>query len=642
MPRPRVYVTRPIFQEAISLLEAVAETVVWPGDLPPPYEALAREASQADGLFCLLTDRVDAALLEASPRLKVVSNMAVGYNNIDVAAATRHGVYVGNTPGVLTETTADFAFALLMAWARRVPQSQAFVHEGRWRTWEPMAFLDADVHGATLGIVGLGRIGAAVARRARGFDMRVLYHGRTRKPDLEADLGVTFVPGLADLLAQSDYVTLHVPLSAGTRGLIGARELQAMKPSALLVNTARGDVVDQGALYNALKAGTIAGAALDVWRWPGVGRSAGGQLGTPKAATTLVCPSPIYWEVRRRERSMPARPRIAITMGDAAGVGPEVIVKALADPRVYGLCAPVVIGVTWAIDEAIALTKAPMSSRSVTGPQEAQGEGGVIDVMDMGNLSSGDVTVGEVSAACGKAAVEYIEAAARLAAAGEVNAMVTAPINKAAVRAAGFHGDIGHQEILARMTGAPLTATMLMTNGLRVAHLSTHKSLIEAARYVKKDIVLAKLRLTAEGLVRWGLDRPRIAVAALNPHGGEGGLLGREEIEEIGPAVEAARSEGIDARGPFPADSVFYRAIDGEFDAVFALYHDQGHIAVKVHDFEDSVTVNLGLPFVRTSVDHGTAFDIAGKGIANHVGMVRAIETAVTLTTSSLGASAAA
>jgi 4-hydroxythreonine-4-phosphate dehydrogenase len=209
--------------------------------------------------------------------------------------------------------------------------------------------------------------------------------------------------------------------------------------------------------------------------------------------------------------------------------------------------------------------------------------------------------------------------------------MVTSPINKEAVHAAGYLDDIGHQEILARITGATLTATMLMTPGLRVAHLSTHKSLGDAVRYVQRDNVVAKARLTHESMTAWGMTAPRIAIAALNPHGGEGGLLGREEIEELVPAVKALRDAGIDARGPLPADSVFNRAIDGEFDAVLALYHDQGHIAIKVHNFTDSVTVTMGIPFIRTSVDHGTAFDIAGRGIADHTSLLRAVETASTL-----------
>jgi 4-hydroxythreonine-4-phosphate dehydrogenase len=178
---------------------------------------------------------------------------------------------------------------------------------------------------------------------------------------------------------------------------------------------------------------------------------------------------------------------------------------------------------------------------------------------------------------------------------------------------------------------------MLMTPGLRVAHLSTHKSLIEACQYVTRETVLAKLQLSHDSLVQWGMKAPRIAVAALNPHGGEGGLLGREEIDELVPAVADARAAGMDVAGPFPADSVFYRAIAGEFDAVLALYHDQGHIAIKVHNFEDSVTVTMGIPFIRTSVDHGTAFDIAGKGVANPKGLACAIDTAITLANAELG-----
>ena len=236
--------------------------------------------------------------------------------------------------------------------------------------------------------------------------------------------------------------------------------------------------------------------------------------------------------------------------------------------------------------------------------------------------------LGEVSARAGEIAVRSVEAAAQMCLAGETAAMVTCPINKAAIHAAGYVDDIGHQEILARLTGSSWTATMLMTPGLKVAHLSTHKSLIEAARYVTRANVLGKLELLNDTLRRWGMPEPRIAVAALNPHGGEGGLLGREELDEIAPAVSDARSQGIDAVGPIPADSVFYRAIDGEFDVVLALYHDQGHIAIKVHDFHRSTTATLGIPIVRTSVDHGTAFDIAGQGRADARGLAAAVEAA--------------
>lgn len=319
-------------------------------------------------------------------------------------------------------------------------------------------------------------------------------------------------------------------------------------------------------------------------------------------------------------------------MGDAAGIGPEIIAKALADAHLYELCRPIVIGAAWAIERAIRFTGVKAQTRSIKVIGEATCNPGTIDVLDLDNLKPDQVIVGQVTAHAGRASVEFIEEAVRLALAGCFDAMVTAPINKQSVQAAGFHNDIGHQEILARLANVNLTATLLITKGLRVAHLSTHKSLIEAAHYVTRENVLAKLTLTWHSLRSWGLKRPVIAVAALNPHGGEGGLLGREELEEIAPAVADAQTRGIPARGPYPADSIFYRAIAGEFDAVLALYHDQGHIATKVHDFENSVTVTMGVPFIRTSVDHGTAYDIAGKGIANHKSLIRSVETAIALT----------
>ncbi len=338
---------------------------------------------------------------------------------------------------------------------------------------------------------------------------------------------------------------------------------------------------------------------------------------------------------------MDQRPTLAITMGDAAGIGPEIVAKALADPRVYESVRPLVIGTAWAIEEGARVAKAAVGVRTVESPEAVQAIAGAIDVLDLHNLTPADVEPGRLSAEAGRAAVETVEEAARLALSRKVTAIVTSPINKEAVHLAGFEGDIGHQEILARMTGASLTATMLMTEGLRVAHLSTHKPLAEACAYVRMPNIVAKLKLTHDSMTGWGMEGPRIAVAALNPHGGDGGLLGREEIDEIAPAVEEAQDLGIDARGPFPGDSVFYRAVAGEFDAVLALYHDQGHIAVKVHNFEDSVTVTMGIPFVRTSVDHGTAFDIAGKGVANPRSLVRSIETAVQLATGRLGRMAA-
>jgi glyoxylate reductase len=256
----RVFVTRRLPGDALDRLAREADVDLWPDELPPPYHELVRRTADADGLICLLTDRVDAALIDAAPRLRVISTVAVGYDNIDVAAATRRGIAVGNTPGVLTETTADLAFALMLAAARRIVEADHFVRDGRWRTWDPNLLLGYDVHSATLGIVGFGKIGRAVARRAHGFAMRVLY--ASRSPVADAD-GAECVQ-LDELLHASDFVSLHVPLTPETRHLIGERELRAMKPTAILVNTARGGVVDQSALVRALAEGWIAGAGLDV------------------------------------------------------------------------------------------------------------------------------------------------------------------------------------------------------------------------------------------------------------------------------------------------------------------------------------------------------------------------------------------
>lgn len=264
MPKPRVFVTRRIAQEALDLLQEHTELVLWPKTLAPPNHILSYEASLSEGLLTTVEDTVDAALIEASPGLKVISQIAVGYDNVDVAAATARGIPVGNTPGVLSKTTADLAFALLMAVARRVVEGDRFVRDGKWMGWHPSLLAGMDIHDATLGIVGLGKIGLEMARRGRGFDMNVLYHSRTRSSDLEAVNGLTYVPDLHTLLGQADFVSLHVPLTSETRHLIGEVELGAMKPTAFLINTTRGPVVDQGALYEALKSGVIAGAALDV------------------------------------------------------------------------------------------------------------------------------------------------------------------------------------------------------------------------------------------------------------------------------------------------------------------------------------------------------------------------------------------
>ena len=263
MPKPSVFVTRALPGDTLPRLEAAAEVEVWPEESPPPHKEIVRRAADADALLTMLSDPIDAEVLDAGTRLRVVANMAVGYDNVDVPAATERGILVTNTPGVLTETTADLAFALLLAAARRVAEGDRLTRTGGWKAWHPSFLLGRDVHGATLGIVGLGQIGLAVARRARGFDMRLLYHSRTRRPEAESELGLEFVE-LEQLLKESDFVSLHVFLSPQTRHLIGERELALMKPTAILVNTTRGPVVDQRALYRALKERRIAAAGLDV------------------------------------------------------------------------------------------------------------------------------------------------------------------------------------------------------------------------------------------------------------------------------------------------------------------------------------------------------------------------------------------
>lgn len=259
MTRPRVFVTRRLPGDALDRLADEAEIDLWPGEMPPPYDTLLAHAAQADGIICLLTDRIDANLIARATKLCVISQMAVGYDNIDIAAATRRGIPVGNTPGVLTEATADLTFALILAVTRRIIEAERFVRDGSWKTWNPNGFLGLELHGATLGIIGFGKIGQAVARRARGFGMRILYSSRTPGDSTTAQQ----VP-LDELLAQSDIVTLHVPLSGETERMIGERELRLMKPSAYLINTARGGIVDQPALVRALEEGWIAGAGLDV------------------------------------------------------------------------------------------------------------------------------------------------------------------------------------------------------------------------------------------------------------------------------------------------------------------------------------------------------------------------------------------
>lgn len=267
MARPKVYVTRKIPSPGLEIIGEYCDYELWPDvEYPPPRSVLIEKVRDKDGLLCLLTDRIDAEVMDAAPNLKVISTYSVGYDHIDIDAATKRGIYVCFTPGVLTNATADFTWALLLAAARRVCEADRYVRSGKWdKPWNPFMLLGVDVYGKTLGIIGLGRIGRAVAERARGFNMKVIYYDLYRlPPSEEAKLGVEY-RSLEDVLRSADFVSIHVPLSKETYHLIGERELRLMKPSAILVNTSRGPVVDEKALYKALKEGWIRAAGIDVW-----------------------------------------------------------------------------------------------------------------------------------------------------------------------------------------------------------------------------------------------------------------------------------------------------------------------------------------------------------------------------------------
>ncbi len=317
-------------------------------------------------------------------------------------------------------------------------------------------------------------------------------------------------------------------------------------------------------------------------------------------------------------------------MGDASGIGPEIIAKALRSEYIHEICQPLVIGESSIMQKAINLIDKTMSLNCIDTLNEVVALPGSINMLDMKNLKISEVLIGQVCSACGKAAIEFISQATELVIEGKACALVTAPINKKSVKKAGY-GDIGHLEFLAHLTGVTEYATMLVSGPLRVVHLTTHYSLKEACNMVTHRLILDKLMLIQQSFSTWGIVKTKIAVAALNPHAGEGGLFGREEIEEITPAITDAKSLGIEVSGPFPADSIFNRAINGEFDVILALYHDQGHIPIKVYNVEKSISIALGLPFIRTSVDHGTAFDIAGKGVADSRSLEEAIKAAIFL-----------
>lgn len=326
---------------------------------------------------------------------------------------------------------------------------------------------------------------------------------------------------------------------------------------------------------------------------------------------------------------MSHRPVVGITMGDGAGIGPEVIVGALADPALAALARPLVIGDASRMAEAARILGAPVTIHAITDSAAARYEPGVIDVIDL-NLLPPDLPWGQIDARAGHAAFAYIERAVRLAEAGEIHAIATAPLNKEALHTAG-HLYPGHTELLAQLTGTRQVAMLLVTPELKVIHVTTHCSMREACDRIRRERVLTVIRLGHKVLRDTGIASPRIAVAGLNPHAGENGLFGQEEIDQITPAIADARAEGIDVSGPWPGDTVFLRARTGQFDLVVAQYHDQGHIPIKLMGLESGINVTVGMPIIRTSVDHGTAFDIAGTGKADPRSMAEAIRLAVQL-----------
>jgi 4-phospho-D-threonate 3-dehydrogenase / 4-phospho-D-erythronate 3-dehydrogenase len=323
-------------------------------------------------------------------------------------------------------------------------------------------------------------------------------------------------------------------------------------------------------------------------------------------------------------------PIIAITMGDPAGIGPEVTARALTQDAVWACCRPVVVGDLKMLRKAAAICQLALDFHPIQSMAQARYNRRAPDVLDLANIDLNTLKPGVVSAGAGLAAVAYIAKAVELARTNQVVAIATGPINKAALKLAHVPY-IGHTEMISDLMNEHNVTTMLATEGLRVVHVTRHLAFKDIAAEITQENVLETVRITDAGMRQMGIKAPRLAVAALNPHGGDDGLMGREEIETIGPAVAAAQAAGILASGPIPADSVFFRAIRGEFDAVVCMYHDQGHIAIKTHGFDGSVTVTLGLSIVRTSVDHGTAFDIAWKGLASDEGMVAALVVAAQL-----------
>lgn len=323
-------------------------------------------------------------------------------------------------------------------------------------------------------------------------------------------------------------------------------------------------------------------------------------------------------------------PVVAITMGDAAGVGPEIIAKAFTHDEWHTRCRALVIGDAGRLRRAIEIVGAALEVNVIAAPEDGHYVAGTIDCVDLDCIPD-DLAFGKVAVAAGEGAYRFIEKATEYAVSGQVQAICTAPLNKEALRAAG-HNYPGHTEMLAALTHTEEVSMMLTAPQLRVIHVTTHMGLIDAIARIDTGLVERTIRRGDEALKRAGIERPRIAVCGINPHAGENGLFGHgEEAEKIEPAVAAARADGIDVLGPLPADTLFYRAGRGDFDLVVAMYHDQGHGPVKVLGLESGVNITVGLPVIRTSVDHGTAFDIAGTGQADEASILEAMRQAVTL-----------
>ncbi len=315
------------------------------------------------------------------------------------------------------------------------------------------------------------------------------------------------------------------------------------------------------------------------------------------------------------------KPITAITMGDPAGIGPETVVETMLEKEIHECCRPFVIGSVAIMERAAKILGKELRYNRIQDPEEAKFEYGTVDIIETGEYDTDSIQWGKVQALAGQMAIDWIMKSIELGMAKKIDAVSTAPIHKGAIKLVGIQ-ESGHTEIYQHATNSPYALTMFSCHKLRVFFVSRHMSLVDACHYATKEVVLENVINIDKELRKVGIENPLIAVAGLNPHNGDNGLFGREEIDELEPAVKAAQEMGINAVGPCPADSVFHIGKSGKYDAILSLYHDQGHIACKTLDFEKSVTLTFGLPFIRSSVDHGTAFDIAGKGIAGAVSLI--------------------